>query len=150
DNNMHAEVVNGMDVLAVRDAVQRASAICKAGHGPVYLDVDCYRYFGHSLSDPRVEYRTKAEETAWKAVDPIETYKAQLLAAKVVDTAGLEQLEAVARDRNARAAKRAAVAADPEAKDVLTFMYTDTKSETVPVEFARVRVIEPLEIKRVN
>ena len=55
------------------------------------------------------------------------------------------------RDRNARAAKRAVAAADPVAEDVLKFMYTDTKCETVPAEFAKVELVGPLpEIKRVN
>lgn len=151
ENNMHAEIVNGMDALAVREAMRRASAICKKGNGPVFLDVDCYRYFGHSLSDPRVEYRTKEEEASWKAVDPIENLKAQLLAAKVLDKAGLAALEQRCRDRNACAAKRAAAAADPPAEDVLKYLYTDTKCETVPAEFQKVNVIQSLpEIKRVN
>ncbi len=62
ENNMHAEVVNGMDVLAVRDAVDRAAAICRDGHGPVLIEASTYRYYGHSLSDPRNEYRTRDEE----------------------------------------------------------------------------------------
>ncbi|MDD2764254.1 MAG: dehydrogenase E1 component subunit alpha/beta [Opitutaceae bacterium] len=149
ENNLHAEVVNGMNVLAVRDAVRRASQLCREGKGPVLLDVDCYRYWGHSLSDPRVEYRTKEEEAAWKAIDPIATYKNALLAAKVLDVAGIAAVERRVVDRNARAAKRAAAAADPAAKDVLTFMYTDTKCETVPAEFAKVDLVGPLpEIKR--
>lgn len=151
DDNMHAEVVNGMDVLAVRDAVQRAIRLCKAGQGPVYLDVDCYRYFGHSLSDPRVEYRTKEEEAAWRAVDPIETFKAQLREAGVLDDAGITAIEERVRDRNARAARRAAAAADPAPQDVLKFMYTDTRCDTVPAEFARVEILQPLtDLKRVN
>jgi 2-oxoisovalerate dehydrogenase E1 component len=151
DNNMHSEIVNGMDVLAVRDAVLRATELCRAGKGPVFLEVDCYRYWGHSLSDPRNEYRTKEEEAAWKAIDAIETYKQQLLAAKVLDATGLAAVEKRVADRNARAAKRAVAAADPDAKDVLTFMYTDTKCETVPAEFAQVDLLTPLpEIKRVN
>src|SRR5208337_3125182 len=55
DNNMHSEIVNGMNVLAVRDAVLRAARYCREGKGPCFLDVDCYRYWGHSLSDPRNE-----------------------------------------------------------------------------------------------
>ncbi len=150
DNNMHAEVVNGMDALAVRDAVQRASKLCKQGQGPVYLDVDCYRYFGHSLSDPRHEYRTKDEEAAWKAVDPIENLKAQLLANKVATAKDVAAIEQRVRDRNARAAKRAAAAADPPPEDVIKYMYTDTKCETVPAEFASVQVMERPDLKRVN
>jgi 2-oxoisovalerate dehydrogenase E1 component len=151
DNNMHAEIVNGMSVLAVRDAVQRATQLCREGQGPVLLEVECYRYWGHSLSDPRNEYRTKEEEASWKAIDAIETYKQELLATKVLDAASLAAVEKRVIDRNAIAAKRAVAAADPEAKDVLTFMYTDTKVETVPAEFAKVELHGPLpEIKRVN
>ena len=150
-NNMHAEVVNGMNVLAVRDAVGRAARLCREGQGPVLLDVSTYRYWGHSLSDPRNEYRTKEEEAAWKAVDAIESYKKELLGAGVLDAAGIEMVLKRVADRNARAAKRAAAAADPEAKEVLTFMYTDTKCETVPAEFAKVELVGPLPvIKRVN
>jgi len=151
DNNMHAEIVNGMNVLAVRDAIQRAAILCRDGKGPVFLDVGCYRYWGHSLSDPRNEYRTKEEEAAWKAIDPIETYKRELLAAKVVDAAGIAAVERRVVERNARAAKRAVAAADPAPEDVLTFMYTDTKCETVPAEFAKADLVGPLpEIKRAN
>jgi len=151
DNNMHSEIVNGMNVLAVRDAVLRATQLCREGKGPVFLDVNCYRYWGHSLSDPRNEYRTKEEEAAWKAVDPIEAYKKELLDAGVLDAASLAGVEKRVADRNARAAKRAAAAADPAARDVLKFMYTDTKCETVPAEFAQVELSGPLpQFKRVN
>ena len=151
DNLMHAEVVNGMDVLAVRDAVMRGAKLCREGKGPVLIEADTYRYWGHSLSDPRNEYRTKEEEAAWKAVDPIETYKAALIAAKVLDAEGIAEVEQRVVARNARAAIRAAEAPDPDVKDVLAFMYTDTTSETVPAEFARVETFAPLpEAKRVN
>ena len=151
DNNMHAEIVNGMSVLAVRDAVTRARSLCREGNGPVLLDVDCYRYWGHSLSDPRNEYRTRDEEAAWKAIDPIESFKQEILAAGVLGAEALSDLIAQVAERNARAAKRAAAALDPAAEEVLTFLYTDTKSETVPAEFAAVKVVGPLpEIKRAN
>ena len=151
DNNMHSEIVNGMSVLAVRDAVLRATQLCREGKGPVFLDVNCYRYWGHSLSDPRNEYRTKEEEAAWKAIDPIEAYKKELLDADVLDAQRLAVVVKRVADRNARAAKRAAAAADPEARDVLKFMYADTKCETVPAEFAQVELSGPLpQFKRVN
>jgi 2-oxoisovalerate dehydrogenase E1 component len=150
-NNMHAEVVNGMNVLAVRDALRRAAALCRQGQGPVLLDADCYRYWGHSLSDPRNEYRTREEEAAWRAVDPIESYKKAILAAKVLDPEGIATVERRVAERNARAATRAAAAADPAPEEVLTFMYTDTKSGTVPEDFAHPTPSGPLpDIKRVN
>jgi pyruvate/2-oxoglutarate/acetoin dehydrogenase E1 component len=84
-------------------------------------------------------------------MDPIESFKQELLAASVLTPAELAALEKRVAGRNARAAKRAAAAADPEAKDVLAFMYTDTRCETVPPEFARPELCGPLpEIKRVQ
>ena len=47
---------------------------CREGKGPYLLELDTYRYYGHSLSDPRNEYRTREEEAAWKEVDPIDTF----------------------------------------------------------------------------
>jgi 2-oxoisovalerate dehydrogenase E1 component len=151
DNNMHAEIVNGMNVLAVRDAVLRGAKLCREGKGPVFLDASCYRYWGHSLSDPRNEYRTKEEEAAWKAIDPIQAFMKELLDAGVLDISGLEAVEKRVVARNASAAKRAAAAADPDAKDVLKFMYTNTKCESVPPEFATIELCGPLpQIKRVK
>jgi 2-oxoisovalerate dehydrogenase E1 component len=132
EDNMHAEVVNGMDVLAVRDAVLRAAALCRAGDGPVLIEASTYRYYGHSLSDPRNEYRTREEEAAWRAVDPIERLKRQLVDAGIVDEAGIAEVEAGARERNARAAVRASQATDPDPADLLAYLYTETAADEVP------------------
>jgi 2-oxoisovalerate dehydrogenase E1 component len=151
DCNMHAEVVNGMDVLAVREAMLRAVEMCRAGQGPVFLDVNTYRYYGHSLSDPRNEYRTREEEAAWRAVDPIANLARQLEECAVLDAAGVGAVEARVRERNARAAIRAAAAPDPDPKDVIKYMYTDTSAEVVPPQYRNVKIIEPpAPIKRSN
>lgn len=149
DNLMHAETVNGMDVLAVRDAVRRAAERCRAGEGPVLIEASTYRYYGHSLSDPRNEYRTREEEAAWKAIDPIERLKAQLLEAGIADEAGLAAVEARVRARNARAAVRAAAATDPDPADALRLLYTEGSSETLPEGLRPVALAAPLpEAKR--
>jgi len=137
DNNMHAEVVNGMDVLAVRDAITRAAETCRQGEGPVLLEVNTYRYYGHSLSDPRSEYRSREEESAWKAVDPIDTFIAQILDAGVMSADEVESLKRKVAERNARAAVRAASSPDPAPEDILKYMYTDTVCDEVPVEFSK-------------
>ena len=146
ENNMHAEVVNGMDVLAVRDAVKSAAEICRKGEGPVLLEIDTYRYYGHSLSDPRNEYRTREEESAWKGVDPIDAYEKQLLAAKVLTASSLQKLKTKVADRNARAAKKAAWSADPDPADVIKYMYTEDTSAEVPEEWTKVEIVRELPV----
>jgi 2-oxoisovalerate dehydrogenase E1 component len=148
ENNMAAEVVNGMDVLAVRDAVRRAAGRCRAGEGPVLIEASTYRYYGHSLSDPRNEYRTRDEEAAWRAVDPVERLRTQLVEAGVVEQAAVTELEAQARNRNARAAVRASQATDPDPADVLRFLYTDTAADVVPAALGTVELEAPLPVAR--
>ncbi|MBA4387986.1 MAG: pyruvate dehydrogenase, partial [Verrucomicrobia bacterium] len=151
DNNMNAEVVNGMDIMAVRDAVKRASELCRKGEGPVLLELDTYRYYGHSLSDPRVEYRTKEEEASWKDVDAIDTFAKQLLENKVLTQKTYEALVKKVQDRNARAAAKAVASADPVPADVIKYMYTDTVETTVPEKYTKVTIIKKKpEIKRAD
>jgi len=151
DNNMHAEVVNGMDVLAVRDAVRRASEGCRKGKGPYLLEMDTYRYYGHSLSDPRNEYRTRDEEAAWREIDPVDTFVKHLQDSKLLTAKSYKALQKKVAQRNAKAAKKAAAAADPDPADVIKYMYTDTAMETVPGEFADVEIVkEAPTIKRTD
>ncbi|HEX9551231.1 MAG TPA: dehydrogenase E1 component subunit alpha/beta [Candidatus Limnocylindrales bacterium] len=141
DDNMHAEVVNGMDVLAVRDAVGRAAERCRAGDGPVLLELSTYRYYGHSLSDPRNEYRTRDEEGAWRAVDPVARLRAQISELGLASEAELDAIALAASERNAAAAVRAVAATDPDPADLLANLYTDTAADTVPEP---ARVVETL------
>ncbi len=143
DNNMHAEIVNGMDVLAVRDAVTRAAAGCRQGQGPYFIELSTYRYYGHSLSDPRHEYRTREEEAAWKQIDPITTFAQQILECKLCDEGALAALQARVKERNARAAARAAAAADPNPAEVTKYLFTTTVAEEVPDEFRKVKLLQP-------
>ena len=73
------EKVDGMDIIAVREAASRAMDDIRAGNGPQILEMVTYRYRGHSMSDPQ-KYRTKEEVEQYKgARDPIEGVKAILL-----------------------------------------------------------------------
>jgi TPP-dependent pyruvate/acetoin dehydrogenase alpha subunit len=64
------QVVDGMDALAVHDAATAAVARARAGDGPTLLECKTYRFVGHSRSDAR-GYRTREEEAAWQARDPL-------------------------------------------------------------------------------
>jgi 2-oxoisovalerate dehydrogenase E1 component len=143
ENNMHAELINGMDVLAVRDAMRRAAERCRAGQGPVLLEASTYRYYGHSLSDPRNEYRTREEEAAWRATDPIERLKRQIIDAGIAEERAISAMEVAARGRNERAARRAAEATDPDPADLLRFLYTDTAADDVPPHARQVATYAP-------
>jgi len=67
---MPSEPVDGMDVVAVHNAVSKAAEHCRKGKGPYFLEMKTYRYKGHSMSDP-AKYRTKKELETYKNDDPI-------------------------------------------------------------------------------
>jgi pyruvate dehydrogenase E1 component alpha subunit len=68
---MPSEPVDGMSVEAVHEAMERACNYAREGKGPYLLEINTYRYKGHSMSDPQ-KYRTKEEVESYKAQDPIE------------------------------------------------------------------------------
>jgi TPP-dependent pyruvate/acetoin dehydrogenase alpha subunit len=90
---IRGERVDGNDVLAVYEAAKVAADECRAGAGPVLLELLTYRQTGHSRRDPCL-YQPKEEREAWSARDPIERFAQALLGRGVVDTAGLEAIKA--------------------------------------------------------
>ncbi len=96
--NILAEAVDGMDVLAVESAVERARAQVRRGDGPYFLELRTYRYRAHSMSDPEL-YRSKEEVAHWRERDPIALFDAYLRGQGMLDDAALKALEAdVAND----------------------------------------------------
>jgi len=89
--NMPAVSVDGMDVLAVHEAAEKAVAHCRAGNGPYFIEALTYRYRGHSMSDPEL-YRLKDEIEKYKQRDCIERLKATMLAAGQLDEERFHQM----------------------------------------------------------
>ena len=148
-NQMHAERVDGYNPLAVIDAVRRKKELLLKGEGPVLLDVVTYRYAGHSPSDAS-SYRTKEEMAAWQEVDPLITYRAQLIEAGVATEAECDALKAGVVDaitRNLKLAIDDAVSprmdltADPDM--IARMMYTNRHVERY--SDAPVETLMPLE-----
>ncbi len=89
------EAVDGMDVLAVKEAGEKAVAHCRAGKGPYILEMNTYRYRGHSMSDP-AKYRSRDEVTKMREErDCIEQVRDMLLTGK---HATEEDLKAIDKD----------------------------------------------------
>ena len=89
--------VDGQDVLAVHEAVHRATDRARAGDGPTFLEMRTYRYKGHD-SGQVIRYRTEDEVLEWRTSrDPIERFAAHLTAAGVVDPDDLTRLTDDAR-----------------------------------------------------
>ncbi|BAE51120.1 pyruvate dehydrogenase (acetyl-transferring) E1 component subunit alpha [Paramagnetospirillum magneticum] len=87
------EPVNGMNIIAVRDAAARALEHARSGNGPYILEMNTYRYRGHSMSDP-AKYRSKEEVTKMREQhDPIDQLKEKLLAEGLIDEAGLKEID---------------------------------------------------------
>ncbi len=107
---MHAERVDGLNPLAVADAVERKRQILEAGQGPVLLDTVTYRFSGHSPSDAS-SYRDKAEIELWQEVDSIVTFREYLKANGHADDAHLDTVRADAVERITRVL-RAAISPD--------------------------------------
>ena len=99
EQQMHAERVDGYNVLAVIDAFSRMKEVIAKKGGPVLLDILTYRYNGHSTSDVN-SYRDKEEIEIWRENDSIESFKSQLLEAKVLTGDEIEEIVNKVKTRN--------------------------------------------------
>jgi pyruvate dehydrogenase E1 component alpha subunit len=120
--NIPGEQVDGMDVRAVKAAGDNAVAWCRAGKGPYILEMQTYRYRGHSMSDP-AKYRTREEvEKVRHDQDPIEQVRNRLLAAGVGEPE-LKALDGAVRDIVNDAADFAQHDPEPDVAELWTDVY---------------------------
>ena len=114
-----SEIVDGMDIIAVRESAIRAIEYCRSGKGPYILEMKTYRYRGHSMSDP-AKYRTRDEvDKIRKTSDPIENIKILLNKMGVEDKA-LKEIDVEIKSIIADAAKFAQDSPEPSASELFT------------------------------
>ena len=112
--------VDGMDVLAVREASDIAVAHCRAGKGPYVLEMQTYRYRGHSMSDP-AKYRTRKEVSKVRSErDPIDRMRAWLLDENVADEDALKEIDRNIKDIVSDAAEFAQNSPEPAPSELYT------------------------------
>ncbi|MGZ4676610.1 MAG: pyruvate dehydrogenase (acetyl-transferring) E1 component subunit alpha [Acidimicrobiia bacterium] len=119
-----ARAVDGMDVLAVRDAAREAIGAVRGGGGPRFLELRTYRFRAHSMYDPEL-YRDKAEVEQWKLRDPITTFLARMVDQEILGPDALDDLDTeIASEIDAAVAF--AEAAEPESvEDLLRFVHSE-------------------------
>jgi pyruvate dehydrogenase E1 component alpha subunit len=104
---MPAWPIDGMDVLAVADAADRAVLHVRGGGGPVFLELRTYRFRAHSMYDPE-RYRSKDEVEAWRTRDPVGLFTGRLRADGLLtddDLAAIEDEVAAEIDAAVEAAR---------------------------------------------
>lgn len=119
-----SEFVDGMDVLAVREATQRAIERGRKESLPTLLEIRTYRFMGHSMSDPG-NYRTRAEIEKYQERDPIKLFTATLKETGVIDDAGLQEIEKRVREEVERSVRFAEESPEPDPKELYTHVYKD-------------------------
>ncbi|WP_297515945.1 pyruvate dehydrogenase (acetyl-transferring) E1 component subunit alpha [uncultured Caulobacter sp.] len=118
------EEVDGMDVIAVREAGARATEHARSGQGPYILEMKTYRYRGHSMSDP-AKYRTKEEVDEVKTTrDPIDHIKERLAKAGVTED-DLKSVDAEVKRIVAEAAEFARTSPEPDPSELYTDVYLE-------------------------
>ena len=117
------EIVNGMDVLAVKDAGEKAVAHCRAGNGPYILEIKTYRYRGHSMSDP-AKYRTREEvQKVREQSDAIEHVRELLLSGKHATEDDLKVIDKEIKEIINQAADFSKESPEPSAEELWTDIY---------------------------
>ncbi|SLN13524.1 pyruvate dehydrogenase (acetyl-transferring) E1 component subunit alpha [Ruegeria meonggei] len=117
------EIVNGMDVLAVKEAGEKAVAHCRAGKGPYILEIKTYRYRGHSMSDP-AKYRTREEvQKVREQSDPIEHVRELLLSGKHASEDDLKAIDKEIKEIVNQAAEFSKESPEPSLDELWTDIY---------------------------
>ncbi len=119
---MAGEFVDGMDVLAVYEAVERAVKRAREESQPTLLEVRCYRYMGHSMSDPG-KYREQSEIEKYRERDPILLFEHSLTEAGVISEGVIEEMENRAKETVEKATKFADESPLPDEKELFTDVY---------------------------
>jgi pyruvate dehydrogenase E1 component alpha subunit len=118
--------MDGMNVLMVREGFKFAKDWCSKGNGPIYVEVDTYRYHGHSMSDPGTTYRNRDEiSTMRTARDPIEYVKNLMINHNLADPAELKNIEKEIRKEVQDALKNAKNGTQPLPTELYSDIFVD-------------------------
>ncbi|CAN5813222.1 pyruvate dehydrogenase (acetyl-transferring) E1 component subunit alpha [soil metagenome] len=119
-----SEFVDGMDVLAVKEATARAVERARKDYRPTLIEVRTYRFMGHSMSDPG-SYRTRAEIEKHQERDPIKVFSSTLKEKGIIDDAALAEMEKSVREEVEQALRFAEESPQPDSEELFTNVYAN-------------------------
>ncbi|MCC8483360.1 MAG: pyruvate dehydrogenase (acetyl-transferring) E1 component subunit alpha [Rickettsia endosymbiont of Labidopullus appendiculatus] len=114
--------VNAMSLESVYDYARQAAEFTRNGGGPIILEMDCYRYRGHSMSDP-AKYRSKEEVDIYKEQDPLSQVKDIILDNKYASEQQLKEIDKEVKDIIAEAVEFSESSDLPDEKELYTNIY---------------------------
>uniref|UniRef100_A0A8B9JTC9 Pyruvate dehydrogenase E1 alpha 1 subunit n=1 Tax=Astyanax mexicanus TaxID=7994 RepID=A0A8B9JTC9_ASTMX len=116
--------VDGMDVLCVREATKFAADYCRSGKGPILMELQTYRYHGHSMSDPGVSYRTREEiQEVRSKSDPISMLKDRMINNNMASLEEIKEIDAEVRKEIEEAAQFATSDPEPPLDDLCNHIF---------------------------
>ncbi|MFN8485550.1 MAG: pyruvate dehydrogenase (acetyl-transferring) E1 component subunit alpha [Anaerolineae bacterium] len=116
--------VDGMDVMAVYEAMKQAVEYSRSGQGPTFVETVTYRFRGHSMADP-VRYREKEEEEHWRHRDPIALFRQRLIEEGVISERTARKMEDDVRREIEEAVRFAEASPTPPLSALYTDVYVD-------------------------
>ena len=123
--DMPGVTVDGMDVFAVYEAAGQAVARARAGQGPTLLEAMTYRFYGHTVFDNPLTYRTKEEEDSWRARDPLKQFRERVVSEGAITAEELDRLDQDAEDLMEEAIRFADESPMPEPAEIYEDVYVD-------------------------
>ncbi|MFP6636920.1 MAG: thiamine pyrophosphate-dependent dehydrogenase E1 component subunit alpha [Dehalococcoidia bacterium] len=127
--DMPGITVDGMDVFAVYDAAGQAVERARNGEGPTLLECRTYRFYGHTVFDNPLTYRTKEEEDHWRARDPLKLFRENVLPLGDITLEELDQIDQEAADLMEEAIKLADAGPLPETDKIYEDVYVSYPTE---------------------
>ncbi|XP_065906675.1 pyruvate dehydrogenase E1 component subunit alpha, mitochondrial-like [Dysidea avara] len=118
--------VDGMDVLAVKEAIRWATEYVRSGQGPLVMEFDTYRYFGHSMSDPGKSYREPEEvKQVRKERDPIKTLSNRMIDGQVATKDELKDIDKEVKKHIDEAVEFCEASPPPDVMETFYHLYKD-------------------------
>ena len=127
--NMPGILVDGMDVFAVYDAAGQAVARARAGEGPSLLECKTYRFYGHTVFDNPLSYRTKEEEEHWRSRDPLKVFRETVIPLGEITAEELDQIDREAAELMEEAIKFADESPLPAPHELYEDVYVNYPTE---------------------